>query len=342
LVQIARRFCFGLLCVFAPLRQIFSQEKSTMKKQVAVVGGGVSGLASGLKLLEAGFAVTLFARALPPHTTSDVAAAFWYPDGAQPVTRIRPWAMGSHQEFLRLAQISESGVSLKPLVELSAKPMLLPDWFALMDGWETAVYAPNLSGYRTTIPAIDTPTYMPYLLRQFEAKGGVLKQQTISTLPELLPNFSLVVNCTGVWAGKLVGDTAVTPIRGQVLRVSKPAGLPDEIVHLDDAVYSTYIVPRRHDCVLGGSTQRGDWQLMPDPTLAQDIWRRCLTLQPALQNAEILEHRVGLRPGRPEVRLEMEKMGDGKAIIHNYGHGSIGHTLAWGCAAEVVQLALKQ
>jgi len=146
-----------------------------------------------------------------------------------------------------------------------------------------------------------------------------------------------VVNCTGVWAGELVGDTAVTPIRGQIIRASKPAGLPDEIVHLDAEVYSTYIVPRRNDVILGGSKQRGDWRLAPDPALAEDIWRRCLTLQPALKDAEILEHRVGLRPGRTEVRLELEG-----TVIHNYGHGSIGHTLAWGCAAEVVQLALEK
>ena len=42
-------------------------------------------------------------------------------------------------------------------------------------------------------------------------------------------------------------------------------------------------------------------------------------------------------PGRSEVRLELEQVEGGAAVIHNYGHGSIGHTLAWGCAAEVVQ-----
>lgn len=310
-----------------------------MKKQIAVVGGGVSGLASGLKLLEAGLAVTLLARELPPHTTSDVAAAFWYPDGAEPVARVRRWAAASHAEFLRLTAVAESGVSLKPLVDLFREPVDPPDWFELVDKWETAAYPPNLHGYRTVVPAIDTPSYMPYLLRQFTAHGGRIRQREVTDLRELTAQFGLVVNCTGVWAGALVGDTAVTPVRGQIIRVTKPADLPDEIVHLDDAVYSTYIVPRRHDCILGGSKQRGDWRLASDLALAEDIWTRCLTLQPLLHGAEILEHRVGLRPGRPEVRLELEEMGDGTAVIHNYGHGSIGHTLAWGCAAEVVALA---
>ncbi|MEZ4589518.1 MAG: FAD-dependent oxidoreductase [Chloroflexota bacterium] len=313
-----------------------------MKKQVAIVGGGVSGLASGLKLLEAGFDVALFARELPPHTTSDVAAAFWYPDGAEPVARVRQWAMVSHAEFLRLTAVPQSGVSLKPSIDLFTHPVEPPGWLAMVDSWDKITYPPNLHGYRTLVPAINTPTYMPYLLNQFQANGGQIVQSDVTNLAELAAQFGLVVNCAGVWAGELVGDTAVTPIRGQIIRASKPAGLPDEIVHLDADVYSTYIVPRQNDVILGGSKQRGDWRLAPDPELAEDIWQRCLALQPALQKAEILEHRVGLRPGRTEVRLELEVMEAGTAVIHNYGHGSIGHTLAWGCAAEVVALARQK
>jgi D-amino-acid oxidase len=54
---------------------------------------------------------------------------------------------------------------------------------------------------------------------------------------------------------------------------------------------------------------------------------------------EIVEHRVGLRPGRPEPRLEEQALDDGTRLIHNYGHGGSGVTLAWGCAADVANLA---
>jgi hypothetical protein len=40
--------------------------------------------------------------------------------------------------------------------------------------------------------------------------------------------------------------------------------------------------------------------------------------------------RAGLRPYRPEVRLERAGR-----IIHNYGHGGAGYTLSRGCAASV-------
>ncbi|MGH7892417.1 MAG: FAD-dependent oxidoreductase, partial [Thermodesulfobacteriota bacterium] len=49
--------------------------------------------------------------------------------------------------------------------------------------------------------------------------------------------------------------------------------------------------------------------------------------------------RVGLRPGRTEVRLEIEELPGGRALIHDYGHGGGGFTLSWGCAEEVLKLA---
>lgn len=53
---------------------------------------------------------------------------------------------------------------------------------------------------------------------------------------------------------------------------------------------------------------------------------------------------VGLRPGRPSVRLEkealqLESRSAPLPVVHNYGHGGAGLTLAWGCAKDVVQLA---
>ena len=52
----------------------------------------------------------------------------------------------------------------------------------------------------------------------------------------------------------------------------------------------------------------------------------------------MLEHKVGLRPGRPEIRLEREDAANGPPRIHNYGHGGSGITLSWGCAEETLRL----
>ena len=61
--------------------------------RVIVVGAGVIGLSSALRLAEHGHDVAVLARDLPPETTSAVAAALWYPYHALPrdaVTAGRP------------------------------------------------------------------------------------------------------------------------------------------------------------------------------------------------------------------------------------------------------------
>ncbi|MCW3840358.1 FAD-binding oxidoreductase [Micromonospora yasonensis] len=64
---------------------------------------------------------------------------------------------------------------------------------------------------------------------------------------------------------------------------------------------------------------------------------RCIQLVPALGQARILGHRVGLRPGRPTVRLETE-FTDRGPVVHCYGHGGAGVTLSYGCAEDVAEL----
>lgn len=44
---------------------------------------------------------------------------------------------------------------------------------------------------------------------------------------------------------------------------------------------------------------------------------------------------MGLRPGRAPLRLESEEV-SGTPVVHCYGHGGSGITLAMGCADDVV------
>ena len=64
---------------------------------------------------------------------------------------------------------------------------------------------------------------------------------------------------------------------------------------------------------------------------------KCGAIIQKIKDAEIIEDLGGLRPGRTEVRLEMERIKD-RPLVHNYGHGGSGVTLSWGCADEVVEL----
>ncbi|HZN93159.1 MAG TPA: FAD-dependent oxidoreductase, partial [Myxococcales bacterium] len=70
------------------------------------------------------------------------------------------------------------------------------------------------------------------------------------------------------------------------------------------------------------------------------ILRRCADLEPAVASAQVLGIKVGLRPGRPAIRLEAERRGS-LTIVHNYGHGGAGVTLCWGCAEAVVGVCIR-
>jgi D-amino-acid oxidase len=147
------------------------------------------------------------------------------------------------------------------------------------------------------------------------------------------------VNCAGIGARDLVADGSLFPIRGQLVVVKNP-GLHEFFSEDTGASPDlTHWYPYGDTLVLGGTAQTDDWNREPDPAVAAAIIRRCTEIEPRLADAEVLAHRVGLRPTRGAVRVEEESK-RGARIIHNYGHGGAGVTLSWGCAVDVVQLAL--
>jgi D-amino-acid oxidase len=92
--------------------------------------------------------------------------------------------------------------------------------------------------------------------------------------------------------------------------------------------------PHGDTILIGGTVEEGDWTTAASPVLAEQILAGALAVEPRLRGARIVEHRVGLRPCRPEVRLEAERIGD-SLVWHNYGHGGAGISVSWGCAAEL-------
>lgn len=104
---------------------------------------------------------------------------------------------------------------------------------------------------------------------------------------------------------------------------------------------STYFFPQPGRLILGGTAQEDDWSLEPDLAVAEAIVARCARVRPEIAGARVIGHRVGLRPTRPEVRVERERASWGGVLVHNYGHGGAGVTVAWGCAQEAAGLAVS-
>ena len=316
--------------------------------EVIVIGCGVSGLSCGIRLLEAGFSeVRIVARELPPHTTSNRAAAVWYPYKAYPEERVLDWGAATFRAMVALMDDPASGVSNTILIEPFDKATSDPWWKDAVTSFRHATLAELPPGYHdgyvVEVPLIETPLYMTYLVNWFWQLGGMIEQEEVKTLGDLVvsdqaTNGCLIINCAGLGAKALTGDEGLYPIRGQIIRVTAVA---DKTAFVDEFSHKSlsYVVPRRDDTIIGGTAQVNDWNLSVDPQTAEEILCKARELQPELANTEIVEHAVGLRPGRDQIRLELEKLSDGCALIHNYGHGGAGFTLSWGCADEVVTLA---
>ena len=299
-----------------------------------MAGAGVVGLSCAARLLADGHRVDVIARDLPRETTSAVAAALWYPYRALPQDRVTAWAAASYDAFDALAEDDETGVRMVPGTEVLPEPRADPWWVGAVRGLERTRVNGYADGWTFTAPVIEMPVYLRWLTVRVAALGGTLTRTNLSRLPE--PRHTppvLVVNCAGIGSRLLAQDLTVTPVRGQVVLVAQ-TGL--DRWWLDESG-PTYVVPRSSDIVVGGTDDEGEWDRRPDPEVARWLLERAVALVPALARAKVIGHRVGLRPARPEVRLEVEET-EGRKVVHCYGHGGAGVTLSWGCADEVALL----
>ncbi len=253
--------------------------------RAAVLGAGAVGLATARALQERGVAVTIYARELPPRTTSNVAGALWSPvtlvDEAQApagfAEALARAARISHRRFEALVG-DRYGVRYLPfhLLGTSPAPPVSWEWAATPDLFQPTTLGPGQHpfpspyAHRYRLMMIDPGIYLQAVLDDVREGGGRIVERTIDTPKaiEHLPE-DVVVNCTGLGARMLFGDDTLVPIKGQ-LTILEPQ--PEVNYALKSTVADLYMFPRREGVVLGGSHQRGDWSLTPDPREAGRIF----------------------------------------------------------------------
>jgi D-amino-acid oxidase len=308
-------------------------------ESIAIIGSGITGLSTAYHLQARGYRVKIISSAFPPDTTSNKAAAFWFPFHIQNDKRCIAWASLSYAKYMALSDEPAAGIRSCQLIKMVSENTQQADmkWIDFMP--EASCRPMEKSelkeGYRLghamKVPLIETHIFLPWLMRCLSRKGVEFIQQEIKDLAVLTNQYKWVINCSGLGARELCTDDSIFPVRGQVGLLSARDDMP---IVLDDE-QPFYLVPRKDGLIIGGTYEEGVWDTTPDRTTIQGLYQQAVSLFPELDGASLIDSWSGLRPFRYEIKLEQERA---KRIIHNYGHGGNGFTLAWGCAEEVERL----
>ncbi|NLU72998.1 FAD-binding oxidoreductase [Streptomyces sp. HNM0575] len=295
--------------------------------EVIVVGGGVSGLTTAVLLAERGKDVRVWSRDPDRETASGISGGLCWPYRIEPQEKALEWAVRSFRHFAWLSeQPRQTGVRLvRGRLEGAASGTVPPEWLSLI-------------GSPPRTPIADMQAYLPYLRGRLAAAGGRCEERSAASLAEAAAEAPVVVNCTGLGARELAGDSGMRPVRGQLVVVENP-GIEEWYLSSEEgAAETTYVLPQPYGLLLGGTADDGAEDTTPDPAVTRAVVERCARVHPGIAGARILDVRVGLRPYRPRVRLEAETLPGGALCVHNYGHGGAGVTVSWGCALEAVRL----
>ncbi|RYP71491.1 hypothetical protein DL771_004746 [Monosporascus sp. 5C6A] len=234
--------------------------------------------------------------------------------------------------------------------------------------WVNALAAVNSTGfglkwgYRHRAPVIDTDAAMKFLMELVRDKGAVLETREIKGdlhlhERELMDDFQadIIVNASGLGAHTLANDDQIFPVRGAVKRMNMPHPflednavlLPAQYDIADNPSKTIFIVPRREDTLVVGSIiQRNNWDLSlthQSPEVMA-MWERAKEFITHLQENRGLGEderplAQGLRPfSHSNVRVSADNRTNSCRVVHNYGHGGSGWTLAVGCAWTCVKL----
>ena len=309
-------------------------------KKIGIIGAGVSGLTTAIRLQDSAYSVTIHASQLPERTTSAKAAAIWMPFIAEPVEQVNRWSHFSFSIFEALDKTADTGVKMISLLTLTPKDQA-PDWSITMPAHQFRKarideLPPGYSyGFVAEVPLIETPVYLRYLLHRFYQNGGQLIQENIADVGPLCSQYPLIINCSGLGAAQLFDDQELYPVQGHLVKIEKKAGV--RCCTDDEGPNAlSYIIPRDDCIILGGTSDVGTYSMDVVPEKREGILQRCAQLDPTIRSLKVLQTEVGLRPARSSIRCELDQR---MPIIHNYGHGGSGYTVSWGCAEEVLKQA---
>lgn len=282
--------------------------------RVAVVGGGVVGLAVAWRLRRRGCAVTVYDPA-PGTGASDVAAGMLAPAGeasygegdlvALLVESARRWpafagSLGADVGYradgaLLVARTGDDLAELERLLRLhSTLGMPVEPLRASEIREREPLLSPRLRGgaFVKGDASVDPRRVVAALL----ATGIPVVRRPVTDLSTV--DGDVVVVAAGRDSGALTG-LPVRPVKGQLLRLAGPHPLCHTVRgHVDGR--GVYLVPRTGGEVVVGATSEERTDPVVTAGAVLDLLRAAVDLVPALAEYALCETRYGFRPGTPD------------------------------------------
>ena len=265
-------------------------------RRAAVLGCGTVGLTAARQLQRRGFDVTIYTLAVPPYTTSNMAWAGYTPSsGLVAVGRRTPeWdsqfrqaAEIGYRELQLLAgrRYGVSWIDSFGMVDQVREPRersdrgepLLPQHLETGRVILQPGEHPFPSTYASYQPMIriEPSIYLDALVRDVHLFGGRIVVRKFDTPRDLMSlRESLIVNCTALGSRELFGDEELTPLKGQLtFLVAQPdvnyatmGGLPGS-----GSGCGIHMMPRSDGIALGGTSERGVWNMAPNEEARQRV-----------------------------------------------------------------------
>ena len=275
-------------------------------RRAAVIGCGIVGLTTARQLQRRGFDVTLYAKSVPPDTTSNMALAGFTPTSGLVDRALRTPAWDD--QFRRVAEIS-----YRELQVLVGRPYGV-SWVDSYSTTNRRPRDPTGSGPESLLPAalrtgrdvfgpgehpfplryatrratlrIEPSIYLDAMVKDVLLFGGRIVIRAFETPRELMTlDEPVVVNCTGLGARELFGDDELVPTKGQ-LTVLVPQ--PEVRYRTTGGItpqpgIGIHMMPRADGIVLGGTSERGEWSLEPDEAARRRVVEDHMALYAAMR-----------------------------------------------------------
>jgi len=276
-------------------------------RRAAVIGCGTVGLTAARQLQRRGFDVTIYTKAVPPDTTSNMALAAFTPTSGLISTEVSPEFSAQFRRAVDVAYrqlqllagrdygiswIDSFGTTDNPDAGGRNNNPAAPstnfrgdDMGGLMPaGIDESIGRIVLGPGEHPFPSryaiwrrqmrIEPSIYLDALVRDFLMFGGRLVIRAFDTPRDLMAlDENLIVNCTGLGARSLFGDETMFPVKGQLTVL-----IPQPEVN-----YACRTMPRRDGIALGTTQERNVATLEPNPEAQQRIVDACIKFYSAMR-----------------------------------------------------------